>query len=56
MLANMGLVRLQGNQVVPLCDLYGLVIVFWHESEQIELYQALQNRVALRATRIQVRA
>lgn len=35
---------------------YGLVIAFWHESEQIELYQALQNRVALRATRIRVRA
>lgn len=34
---------------------YGLVIVFWHEAEQIELYQALQNRVNLTATRIRVR-
>lgn len=35
---------------------YGLVIVFWHTSEQIELYQALQTRVNLTATRIRVRA
>jgi subtilisin family serine protease len=34
---------------------YGLVIVLWHESEEIELYQALQNQVVLRATRIRVR-
>jgi hypothetical protein len=33
---------------------YGLVVLFWHESEQIELYQTLQNRVALRSTRVRV--
>ena len=33
---------------------YGLVVVFWHEDSQIELYQALQNQVTLRATRIRV--
>jgi hypothetical protein len=33
---------------------YGLVVVFWHENTQIELYQALQNQVTLRATRIRV--
>lgn len=33
---------------------YGLVVLFWHEAEQIELYQSLQNRVTLRATRVRV--
>jgi hypothetical protein len=33
---------------------YGLVVVFWHEGSQIELYQALQNQVTLKATRIRV--
>ncbi|GET43926.1 S8 family peptidase [Microseira wollei] len=33
---------------------YGLVVLFWHEAEQIELYQSLQNRVTLRATRLRV--
>jgi len=33
---------------------YGLVVLFWHESEQIELYQALQNRITLRATRVRI--
>jgi hypothetical protein len=33
---------------------YGLVVVFWHEDSQIELYQVLQNQVTLKATRIRV--
>lgn len=33
---------------------YGLVVLFWHEAEQIELYQPLQNRVSLKATRVRV--
>lgn len=33
---------------------YGLVVLFWHEAEQIELYQSLQNRVSLKATRVRV--
>jgi hypothetical protein len=33
---------------------YGLVVLFWHEAEQIELYQSLQNRVTLKATRVRV--
>jgi len=35
---------------------YGLVVLLWHKSEQIELYQALRNRVTLKPTRIWVRA
>lgn len=35
---------------------YGLVVLFWHESEQIELYQALQNRVTVKAARVRVGA
>ena len=51
------LVRCQ--QRFPSDDLpqgYGLVVSFWHESEQIELYQALQNRVTVTPTRIRVRS
>lgn len=35
---------------------YGLVVLFWHESEEIELYQALRNRVTLKAARVRVGA
>jgi hypothetical protein len=34
---------------------YGLVISFWHESEQVQLYQALQNSIRIEPTRIRVR-
>nr|WP_290221732.1 S8 family peptidase [Trichocoleus desertorum] len=35
---------------------YGLVVLFWHESEQIELYQELriQDRVRVKAARVRV--
>lgn len=34
---------------------YGLVVTFWHESEQVQLYQALGSRIAVEPTRIRVR-
>jgi hypothetical protein len=34
---------------------YGLVVTFWHESDNIQLYQALQNRVTLTAPRVRAR-
>jgi hypothetical protein len=34
---------------------YGLVVVFWHEAEQVGLYQALQSQVTLKAARVRVR-
>jgi hypothetical protein len=34
---------------------YGLVVTFWHESEQIQLYQALQNRITVEPARIRIR-
>ncbi len=33
---------------------YGLVVLFWHEGEHIELYQALRARVRVPAARIRV--
>ena len=35
---------------------YGLVVLFWHKSEEIELYQTLRNRVTLKAARVRVGA
>ncbi len=35
---------------------YGLVVLFWHESEQIELYQSLRNRVTVKAVRVRLGA
>lgn len=34
---------------------YGLVVTFWHESEQVQLYQALQTRITVEPTRIRMR-
>lgn len=33
---------------------YGLVVMFWHEGERVELYQALRTRVRVPAARIRV--
>jgi len=51
-------VVLRCQQRFPTDDLpqrYGLVVTFWHESEQIQLYQALRNRITVEPTRIRVR-
>ena len=34
---------------------YGLVVTFWHESEQIQLYQAFRTRITVEPTRIRVK-
>ena len=33
---------------------YGVAVLFWHEGEHVELYQALQNRIRIPVTRIRV--
>ncbi|MBD2112551.1 MULTISPECIES: S8 family peptidase [Cyanophyceae] len=46
------------QQRFPTDDLpqgYGLVATFWHESQQVELYQALRNRITVEPTKIRVR-
>jgi hypothetical protein len=33
---------------------YGLVVLFWHEGEEVRLYQSLRERVKLRASRVRI--
>ena len=33
---------------------YGLVVHFWHESEQIKLYQELQTRIRVPVSRVRI--
>lgn len=46
------------QQRFPTDDLpqgYGLVATFWHESEQVQLYQALRNRITVEPIRLRAR-